>query len=426
MSSFRSSATARINNKLKPEVRAHLTAKAKELGLAGYDVPQEYGGLGMGLIAKVTVWAELGRTIALPSRGVDVFGPNVSPILYHLNDEQKKKYLLPTIRGELNWCLAQTEPDAGGDPGGMRTTAVRHGDHYIINGTKRFITGADDAHYTQLIAATDRAKGSHGGISAFIVDMKAPGVKLLRAQELVVDDRPWEIAFENVKVPVEDRIGEEGGGFAQAQHWLNVGRIRHGARGIGVIERCLELGTQYAKQRVTFGKPLAERQAVQWMLAESFMELHQLRLMVYDAAWKYDQGRGHPHRSLYGEDFRRHPVVPRRRPLHGDPRRHGARDRSADRKILARPAQHDDHRRPDRNSENDAGAARAAHLRLTQRTTHSKTGNWRTTLMAEYKYECAKVRIHDGIAWLTMNRPGQAQRHEPATALRHGRCAGAA
>ena len=109
---------------------------------------------------------------------------------------------------------------------------------------------------SQLIAATDRSKGSHGGISAFIVDMKSPGVKLLRAQELVIDDRPWEIAFDNVKVPVEDRIGEEGEGFAHAQHWLNVGRIRHGARSIGVIERCLELGTKYAKERVTFGKPL--------------------------------------------------------------------------------------------------------------------------------------------------------------------------
>jgi len=245
----------------------------------------------MGLIAKVTVWAELGRTIALPSRGVDVFGPNVSPILYYLNDAQKQKYLLPTIRGELNWCLAQTEPDAGGDPGSMRTTAVRDGDHYVINGVKRFITNADDAHYAQLIAATDRSKGSRGGISAFIVNMKAPGVRLLRAQELVIDDRPWEIAFEDVRVPVEDRIGEEGDGFRHAQHWLNVGRIRHGARSMGVIERCLELGTKYAKQRVTFGQPLAERQAVQWMLAESFMELHQLRLMVYDAAWKYDKGR---------------------------------------------------------------------------------------------------------------------------------------
>jgi acyl-CoA dehydrogenase len=283
--------TACDGHKLKPEVRAALTAKAQELGLAGYDVPQEYGGLGMGLIAKVTVWAELGRTIALPSRGGDVFGHNVSPILYHLNDAQKPKYLLPTIRGELKWCLAQTEPDAGGDPGAMRTTAVRNGDHYVVNGVKRFITGADEADFTQLIAATDRSKGSRGGISAFIVDMKSPGVRLVRPQQLMVDDRPWEIAFEDVRVPVENRIGEEGDGFKHAQHWLSVGRIRHGARSMGVIERCLELGARYARQRVTFGQPLAERQAVQWMLAESFMELHQLRLMVYDAAWKYDQGR---------------------------------------------------------------------------------------------------------------------------------------
>lgn len=283
--------TARINNKLKPAVRAALTEKAKALGLVGYDIPREYGGLGMGLVAKVTVWAELGRSIALPSRGVDIFGPNVSPILFHLNDSQKAKYLLPTIRGELNWCFAQTEPDAGGDPGSMRTTAVRRDGYYTINGVKRFITGADDADFAQLIAATDRSKGSHGGISVFIVDMKSPGVRLLRSQELVVDDRPWEIAFENVEVPVENRIGEEGDGFRHAQHWLNVGRIRHGARSIGVIERCLELGSKYAKQRSTFGQPLAERQAVQWMLADSFMELHQLRLMIYDAAWKHDQGR---------------------------------------------------------------------------------------------------------------------------------------
>jgi acyl-CoA dehydrogenase len=281
----------RDGHKLKPEMRAHLQAKAKELGLANYDVPREYGGLGLGLVARVTVWSELARSIALPSRGGDIFGPNVSPILYHVDDEQKTKYLLPTIRGELKWCLAQTEPDAGGDPGSMRTTAVRQGDHYVINGMKRFITAADEADFCQLIAATDRSKGSHGGISAFIVDMRSKGVKLVRAQELVIDDRPWEIAFEDVKVPVENRIGEEGDGFKHAQHWLNVGRIRHGARGIGVIERCLELGAKYAKQRVTFGKPLAERQAVQWMLVDSFMELHQLRLMVYDAAWKYDQGR---------------------------------------------------------------------------------------------------------------------------------------
>ena len=360
--------TARNNNKLKPEVRAHLTAKAKELGLAGYDVPQEYGGLGMGLIAKVTVWAELGRTIALPSRGVDVFGPNVSPILYHLNEEQKKKYLLPTIRGELNWCLAQTEPDAGGDPGGMRTTAVRQGDHYVINGTKRFITGADEAHFTQLIAATDRAKGSRGGISAFIVDMKAPGVRLLRAAGARGRRPAWEIAFENVKVPVENRIGEEGDGFSHAQHWLNVGRIRHGARGIGVIERCLELGTQI-RQAARDLRQAAGGAAGGAM--DAGRQLHGAAPAPADGLrcrLEIRSGTRHPHRGLYGEDFRRHPVLPRRRPLHGDPRRHGACDRSADREILARPAQHDDHRGPDRNSQDGARTARAADLRLTRRT----------------------------------------------------------
>jgi acyl-CoA dehydrogenase len=156
---------------------------------------------------------------------------------------------------------------------------------------KRFITGADDADYAQLIAATDRSKGSHGGISAFIVDMKTPGIKLLRQQELMIPDRPWEIAFDDVLVPVENRIGAEGDGFKHAQDWLNIGRLRHGARGIGVIERCLEMGTSYAKQRKTFGQALSDRQAVQWMLVDSYLELHQLRLMVYDAASKYDAGQ---------------------------------------------------------------------------------------------------------------------------------------
>lgn len=282
---------ARQGHRLKPEIEAQFRTKAKALGLENYDVPQAYGGLGLGLLARAVVWAELGRSIALPPRAGHIFGPNVSPILYHLNEAQKEKYLLPTIRGELNWCFAQTEPDAGGDPGSMRTTAVRRGDTYVINGNKRFITEASTADFAQVIAATDRAKGSHGGISAFIVDMKSPGVKLLRAQELVIDDRPWELAFEDVVVPVENRIGEEGEGFKHAQDWLNIGRVRHGARGIGVIERCLELGASYAKQRVTFGEPLAQRQAVQWMLVDSFISLNQLRFMVHDAAVKYDQGR---------------------------------------------------------------------------------------------------------------------------------------
>lgn len=207
-----------------------------------------------------------------------------------MNAEQKKKYLQPTLDGKIRWCFMQTEPDAGGDPASMRTRAVREGDYYILNGAKRFISFADKADYAQVFAVTDPEKKARGGISAFVLDMKAPGVKLLRQQELVVDDRPWEIALDNVKVPASDLIGAEGDGFKHAQSWISEGRVRHGARSIGVIERCLELAASYAKTRVTFGRPLADRQAVQWMLADMYTELHQLRLMVYHAAWKFDRG----------------------------------------------------------------------------------------------------------------------------------------
>ena len=264
-----------MQNRLKPELREKLKGAIAELGLAGFEVPQEHGGLGLGLLAKCVVWGELGRTIALPSRANDLFGPNVSPILYELNEAQKQKYLLPTLHGELKWCFCQTEPDAGGDPGAMRTTAVRQGDHYVINGVKRFITQAGEADYAQVIAATDRAKGSHA--ARLIVAMNTPGVKLLRQQELVIDDRPWEVAFEDVRVPVEAASAKR----ARLPSRAELAQRRphpHGARAIGVIERCLELGVAYAKQRVTFGQPLAERQAVQWMLADAFTDLHQLRL----------------------------------------------------------------------------------------------------------------------------------------------------
>ena len=282
---------ARQGHKLAPDIQSHLEAKAAEVGLRNFDIPEQYGGLGYGLLARLLVWAEFSRSIAIPPRGVSITGPIVNPVLYRLNEEQTQRFLLPTIRGEMKWCFAQTEPDAGADPGGMRTTAVRKGDHYVINGAKRFITSASVADYGQVIAATDRAKGSHGGISAFIVDMKTPGVKLLRAQELVVDDRPWEIAFDDVKVPVENMIGGEGDGFKYAQTIITNVRLRHGARGIGVIERCIEMAARYAKQRVTFGRPLADRQAVQFMLADSYVDLHQLRLMVYHAAWKAENGQ---------------------------------------------------------------------------------------------------------------------------------------
>ncbi len=273
-----------------PGVQAKLEEKAKVLGLWLFDVPEEYGGLGLGSLSKSVMWEEMARTIAIPSRSASIFGPRVSPVLYTLNDEQKERYLMPVVRGELKSCFCQTEPEAGGDPGGMRTTAVLDGDHYVINGHKRFITAAGDADFAQVVTATDRAKGSRGGLTSFLVDMDTPGITMLRQQEMMIADKPWEILFENVRVPVENRIGEEGGGMAAAQKWLTEGRLRHGARGCGVIERCLELAAGYARQRSTFGAPLADRQAVQFMLVDMYQNLHQLRLMVYQASWKLDRG----------------------------------------------------------------------------------------------------------------------------------------
>jgi len=277
------------NMELKPDIRERLEKKTKEMGLWMFDVPEEYGGGGLGSLAQVLVWEELSRTVALPSRGQGIFGPEVRPILYALNPEQKKRFMDPILRGEKKLCFMQTEPDAGSDPASMKTRAVRQGDYYIVNGTKRFITGAGDADIGQLMAVTDPAKGAHGGISCFMVDMKTPGLTLVTRYKTMMGEEPWHITFDDMKVPAENLVGKEGEGFKLAQKWLGIGRLKHGARALGVAERCIEMGASYSKQRVTFGKPLSERQGITFKLADSYVELHAARLMVYQAAWKNDQ-----------------------------------------------------------------------------------------------------------------------------------------
>src|SRR5215813_5535675 len=254
--------------KLQKEIPKRLRPKVDELGLWQFDVPEEFGGLGLGMMAKIIVWSEVSRTTALPARHLSLFGFPVSPILYTLEGQAREHYLLPVIRGEKTSCFAQTEADAGSDPAAMRTNAVRDGDHYVINGVKRFITGADEADFVQVFAVTDPEKRARGGISGFLVDMNTPGVRVAAAYDLMVDDKPCEIVFENVRVPAANIIGKEGEGFRLAQNWINAGRIRHGARSLGVIERCFELASAYAKQRKTFGAPLAQRQAIQWPILD--------------------------------------------------------------------------------------------------------------------------------------------------------------
>ena len=280
-----------VDGELKSEWREKFQNGMKQLGLWMMDTPEEFGGAGLTLLQKSIVWQELGRTIALPAREDGITGPVVRHILFQLEGEMREKYLMPTLRGEKRACFAQTEPDAGSDPGGMRTTAVRDGDHYVINGTKRFITGAGKSDFMQLMAATDRAKGSRGGISCFIVDMNTPGGKLTAHYQTMMGDKPWEIVLDNVRVPASHRVGEEGKGFGLAQKWLGAGRVKHGSRALGVAERALEMAVKYAHQRSTFGRPLADRQGIQWQLADIWMDLDKATMLVRRAAAMIEEGQ---------------------------------------------------------------------------------------------------------------------------------------
>ncbi|MSP56017.1 MAG: acyl-CoA dehydrogenase [Myxococcales bacterium] len=281
-----------VGDAITPERYAEFHRKVREMGLWQFDVPERFGGGGLGLLERCIIQEEIGRTKALPFRHNELFGPTGGAVLYHCQGEQVERFLLPVLRGEQKVCFAQTEPEGGADPAGMRTTAVRDGDDYVINGTKRFITGAARAHFAQVIALTDPEKRAHGGISCIIVPMHTPGVKLVRADHTMMGDEPWEIHFDNVRVPVANRIGEEGAGFRLAQEWLTVNRIKiHGAYPVGIARRALEMAMEYAKVRKTFGQPLSQRQVIQFMLADSAMEIEAARLLVLSTAWQFDQGQ---------------------------------------------------------------------------------------------------------------------------------------
>lgn len=268
-----------------------LQEKTKGMGLWLLDVPAEYGGAGLGLLARCVIHEEIWRSAALPFRGQELFGPEVRPVLFHCNDEQKERFLKPVLRGAMRVCFAQTEPDAGSDPASMQTRAMRHGDDFILNGTKRFITGAGRADYAQVMAVTDLEKRARGGVTCFLVNLKSPGVLLERQWPTMMGDAPWQIVFDSVRVPAANIVGKVGEGFSLAQQWIQEGRIKgHGARPLGIAERALEMMIDYSRHRVTFGRPLAERQAVQFMIADSATELHAARLMVYECAWRHDCG----------------------------------------------------------------------------------------------------------------------------------------
>jgi acyl-CoA dehydrogenase len=288
---------------LKPDIRKQLESKTRELGLWLLEVPADLGGQDLSLLAIAVVMEELARTVALPARGPGIFGPEVRSILLSLSPEQKQSYLYPILRGEKSTAFAQTEPDAGADPGAMRTTAIRNGDHYVINGYKRFIAHAQGADFLQLVAATDPKKGSRGGLTVFLVDMDTPGVSIAGQTLHMMGDVTYEIALDNVKVPVANRIGDEGEGMKAAQTWINANRVAQAARGLGVAQRCLEMITSYAKQRSTLGRTLDTRQAVQFAVADLYTKLQAGQLLTYRTAWKFDNGSLQRHETFMTKIF---------------------------------------------------------------------------------------------------------------------------
>ena len=281
--------TLDADGRLAPAAFAGVRDKAQAAGIWMPDVPAELGGAGLDLGAMTVFWEEISRTVAVPARDHSVFGPTPGPILLALEGELATRYRDPVLRGEAVSCFAQTEPDAGSDPRAMRTRAVRDGEHYVVNGTKRFITHAEKADFAQVMVRIPDGDGK-GRITCLIVDMDTPGVRITARHRTMMGDAPCEIVFEDARVPVANRVGAEGSGIALAQGWINEGRLRHAARACGVIRRCADDLAAYAHQRRTFGGPLADRQALQWTLADAEIAYHSIRLMADEAAARLDAG----------------------------------------------------------------------------------------------------------------------------------------
>lgn len=269
--------------------RARLDQASKEMGLWSLDAPEEAGGMDLPNVALVGVNEALGRTVAHYTLPPD--SPNLRMLMATVNDRQREAYLEPYARGETVSAIGISEPGAGGDPAGMITKAVRDGDDWVINGRKIWITRAAEADFTILMAITDPVKRARGGMSAFLIDRDTPGFIVLRKIPMLGGEFTYEVVLEDCRVPGWKLLGQEGKGFAPMQLRLSTRRMEMAAWCIGSAQRALDMMTEYAPQRVTFGAPLSARQSIQWWVADSATKIHAARLMAYDCAWKLDQGR---------------------------------------------------------------------------------------------------------------------------------------
>ncbi len=277
------------------EFPAATTKQMGELGLMGLFVPEAHGGAGMDYVSYVIAIEELSRVCA--SHGVIASAHNslvAYPILTYGNDAQKKKFLEPLARGEWIGAYCLTEPNAGSNAANQQTSAVLDGDHWVLNGTKLFVTNAGPAHILLIYAATDKALGPRG-ISAFIVEDGTPGVtkgkKEMKLGIHASDTR--EIALANARIPKANLLGEVNKGYSIALATLGGGRIGIAAQALGIAQAALEAAVKYAGERRQFDRLIGEFDAVRDMLANMAIEVDTARLLVYQAAWLRDQGRPH-------------------------------------------------------------------------------------------------------------------------------------
>lgn len=274
-----------------PELAARLRARAIDAGLYAANMPEALGGGGLGVFDLTLLERELGAT----GFALQMLVARPSNILRACQGEQIERYLLPTIRGERHDCLAMTEPGAGSDVRSMRTRAERDGDGWIINGGKHFISHADAADYVILFAATgveDTPAGSKKRISAFLVDLDAPGVSV-RPGPRCVSHRGYhqsELFFEGCRVSGRQLLGEEGRGFDLCNEWLGASRLTVAATCIGRARRALTLATEWAAQRRQFGQPIGRFQGIGFKLADMRLALDCAELLTLRTAWAADQG----------------------------------------------------------------------------------------------------------------------------------------
>lgn len=275
----------------KDEIPEKIMEMSKEMGLFGLSIPEEYGGLGVGMVGKCAASEELGRT---HNGYTTVIGGHIGigtvGIVEIGNEAQKRKYLPDMASGQRIGAFALTEPSAGSNATNLRTTAVKKGDKYILNGSKHYITNAFIADVFTVMAVTDPTKGSKG-ITSFIVEKDFPGFYVGKKEKKMGlhGSHSAELFFEDCEVPVENVLGEEGQGYVNALKILTNGRAGLAARNLGSCEKLVEMSLDYAHTRVQFGKPIFEQQIIQHYLAEMAMETEALRSMVYRVAWMVDQ-----------------------------------------------------------------------------------------------------------------------------------------